>query len=268
MTPSSTLDAAIRRDRTVVVAALAGVTVVSWLWLVRDAWLMYYANGDLPPCCRWAPPWRARLAAVGPGRLVGSVRDVGRDDGRDDGALRGPDGADLRGGARRRRWQQRPYTPTGLFLLGYLLIWLGYSAAATVAQALLHHLALLSPTMVSTSPLLGGLLLVITGLSQWSKLKHACLTHCRSPLEFIMTQWREGSRGAVLMGLHHGLYCTVCCWLLMALMFVLGVMNMAWMAVLTILMLAEKIAPRGHWLANASGVLFLAWGLVLLSTWR
>ncbi len=169
---------------------------------------------------------------------------------------------------RRRRWQQRPYTPTGLFLLGYLLIWLGYSAAATVAQALLHHLALLSPTMVSTSPLLGGLLLVITGLSQWSKLKHACLTHCRSPLEFIMTQWREGSRGAVLMGLHHGLYCTVCCWLLMALMFVLGVMNMAWMAVLTILMLAEKIAPRGHWLANASGVLFLAWGLVLLSTWR
>ena len=101
-----------------------------------------------------------------------------------------------------------------VFLTGYLSIWTFFSAVATLAQWGLHEAALLSPMMVSTSPILGGLLLIAAGIFQWTPLKHACLKHCRSPLDFVLTQWREGSQGALVMGLQHGSYCTVCCWFL------------------------------------------------------
>jgi predicted metal-binding membrane protein len=169
---------------------------------------------------------------------------------------------------RRRREQHHPFVPTAVFLGGYILVWTGFSLLATLAQWGLHTAALLSATMVSTSPILGGLLLLAAGIFQWTPVKSTCLRHCRSPLGFLTTEWREGTRGAFLMGLKHGSYCTGCCWILMALLFVAGVMNLLWVAAITAFILVEKLAPRGELIGRlAGGILFLC-GLALLGqTW-
>lgn len=127
---------------------------------------------------------------------------------------------------RRRQRQEQPSIPTAIFLGGYVVVWTGFSALATLAQWTLHEAALLSPMMATTSPILGGLLLLVAGGYQWTHLKYACLKHCRSPLGFLMTEWREGRQGTLIMGLRHGLYCTGCCGVLMAVLFVAGVMNL------------------------------------------
>jgi predicted metal-binding membrane protein len=160
---------------------------------------------------------------------------------------------------RRRLERQQPFVPTSVFLLGYVIVWTGF------AQWGLHTAALLSPMMVSTSPILGGALLVAAGIFQWSPLKYACLTHCRTPLGFIMTEWREGPKGALTMGLKHGAFCLGCCWVLMSLLFVLGVMNLIWIAVLAGFVLLEKVAPAGHWVSRGSGLLLIGWGALMLT---
>src|SRR5262245_36406191 len=165
---------------------------------------------------------------------------------------------------RKRREQERPFVPTGIFLSGYLVVWAVFSALAAVTQWVLHSTALLSPMMVSTSPLFGGALLIVAGIFQWTPLKNACLTHCRSPLSFLMTDWREGKPGALVMGLKHGAYCTGCCWFLMALLFVAGVMNVWWIAIIAVLVLAEKVAPRGLAVGKIAGVFLAAWGLWMI----
>jgi predicted metal-binding membrane protein len=169
---------------------------------------------------------------------------------------------------RQRRANQRPYVPTGVFLAGYLIVWAAFSLLATAVQWALHSAALLSPAMTSTSPRFGGTLLIAAGVFQLTPWKHACLRHCRTPLDFILTQWRDGRTGALVMGLRHGLSCTGCCWLLMALLFVLGVMNLLWVAALTALVLLEKIVPRSRWITRGAGIAFVAWGLALLSSNR
>ncbi len=165
---------------------------------------------------------------------------------------------------RRRQKQQVPYVPTSVFLLGYLVVWAAFSVLATAAQWGLHAVSLLSPMMVSTSPVLGGILLLIAGIYQWTPLKHACLSKCRSPLGFVLNEWREGRWGAFLMGLKHGSYCTGCCWSLMALLFIAGVMNLLWVAAIAGFILLEKVAPAGHRMGRAAGVLMVAGGVVLL----
>jgi len=156
-----------------------------------------------------------------------------------------------------------------IFLSGYPLVWTGFSALTTLAQWGLHEAALLSPMMVSTSPILGGVLLLAAGLFQWTPLKYACLNHCRSPLGFLMTDWRDGRRDALLMGLKHGSYRTGCCWFLMALLFVAGVMNLLWVAAITAFVLIEKAAPRGDLIGRFAGVVLCAAGLIMLiQVWR
>jgi predicted metal-binding membrane protein len=166
--------------------------------------------------------------------------------------------------ARNRRQRQRPYVPVAVFASGYLAVWAAFSAAAAAAQWLLHRAALLSPMMVSSSALLGGVLLLLAGIFQFSPLKRTCPTRCRAPLEFITAHWREGWGGAFLMGLEHGLFCTGCCWALMALLFVLGIMNLLWIAILTVLVGLEKILPRRIFLSRGTGVLLTLWGLWVL----
>ena len=161
---------------------------------------------------------------------------------------------------RKRQEQQEPYVPTVVFLLGYLVVWSAFAGAATAAQWGLNAAALLSPMMASSSPFLGGGLLLAAGIFQWSSIKYACLSRCRSPLGFIMTEWRDGSKGALTMGLRHGAFCLGCCWVLMALLFVLGVMNLLWIAALAGFVLVEKIAPAGRWVSRVSGVALLLWG--------
>ncbi len=165
---------------------------------------------------------------------------------------------------RRRCQETDPVVPTAVFVLGYLVAWTGYSILATLAQWGLHSGALLSPMMASASPVLGGLILVAAGIFQWTPLKHACLKHCRSPIGFLTAEWREGNAGALRMGLHHGAYCVGCCWLLMALLFVVGVMNVAWIAVLSVFVLLEKIVPRGVVLSRATGIVLIVWGVAVL----
>ncbi|WP_313953287.1 DUF2182 domain-containing protein, partial [Accumulibacter sp.] len=150
------------------------------------------------------------------------------------------------------------------FVAGYVLVWTGFSLLITGIQWALLQASWISPMMEVRSPGFGGVLLLAAGIFQFTPLKQACLSTCRSPLSFLMTEWRPGHAGALITGLRHGLLCTGCCWLLMALLFVLGVMNVAWIAVLTVFVQLEKNWPTARWLSPAGGVLLLAWGVVLL----
>lgn len=158
-----------------------------------------------------------------------------------------------------------PLLRTILFMSGYLAAWTAFSAVAVIAQWLLHNAALISPMMVSTSAILGGVLFVVTGIFQWTPLKHACLRKCRTPLGFFMTEWRGGLAGAFVMGLKNGQSCIGCCWLLMALLFVAGVMNLLWVAAIAAFVLLEKIVPRGEIVARVAGVIFVAFGVWMLA---
>jgi len=165
---------------------------------------------------------------------------------------------------RQRQEQDRATVPTGVFLLGYALVWTAYAAVAALAQWRLHEADLLSAAMASTSTRLGGALLLVAGAFQWTPLKQACLAKCRSPLSFVMTEWREGRTGAFVMGMRHGAYCVACCWALMALLFVAGVMNLLWIAGLAIVVLAERVLPGGAAVSRIAGVLLLLAGVVVL----
>jgi predicted metal-binding membrane protein len=167
---------------------------------------------------------------------------------------------------RTRRDRGQPYVPTALFTSGYLLAWGGFSVLATLGQWGLERAALLSPMdMASDSRLLGGLLFLAAGLYQLTPLKHACLANCRSPFDFVANHWRDGAGGALGMGFAHGLSCLGCCWVLMALLFVGGVMNLAWVVVLTAVVLVEKLFPLGPWIARTGGVLLAGYGVWLLA---
>ena len=165
----------------------------------------------------------------------------------------------------RRQTAGRQFVPVGIFLAGYVAIWTAYSAIATLAQWGLHKAALLSPAMTATSPFLNGSLLIAAGIFQWTPLKHMCLRGCRSPLSFLMSEWRDGKAGAFLMGIRHGSYCVGCCWVLMALLFVAGVMNLLWVAVIALFVMAEKSLPRGELLGRVTGVALVAAGVGLMA---
>lgn len=149
------------------------------------------------------------------------------------------------------------------FGAGYLLTWVMFSAAAALTQWALHEAAMLSPAMAMAAPV-GALVLIAAGIYQLTPLKASCLTHCQSPLGFLMAHWREGPRGALGMGMRHGAYCVGCCWALMGVLFVVGVMNLLWVAALTVLVLLEKAVPRGTALARIGGVALILAGVLHL----
>lgn len=166
---------------------------------------------------------------------------------------------------------QRHYLPAAaalrlstLFTGGYLAAWGAFSAAATALQWTLTAAGVLSPVTMQVGVAVGAALFALAGLYQLSPLKHACLRHCRSPAEFLTTHRRPGAAGAFVTGAHHGFYCVGCCWMLMALLFVGGVMNMLWVATLAVLILLEKLASGGVWLARGSGVAMLAIAAAML----
>ena len=151
-----------------------------------------------------------------------------------------------------------------LFALGYLAVWTGFSACAAIAQEALHRAALLSPAMAASSPRVAGAILIAAGAYQLTPFKGACLTQCRSPLGFLMSNWRDGAAGAFRMGLSHGLYCLGCCWALMCVLFAVGVMNLLWVAALTALVLLEKAGPFGAIAARVTGVIMITVGVMWL----
>lgn len=163
----------------------------------------------------------------------------------------------------RRYSRARALLGTNAVGLGYVTAWGGFSALATLAQWGLLEARLVSPMMVSASPYLSALLLAAAGAYQFTEWKYACLSQCRSPLSALMTQGRGGLSGEFLLGLRQGTYCVGCCWLLMVLLFVLGVMNLLWIVALTLLVLLEKVLHQPKWFVQLTGAALLAWAAVV-----
>jgi predicted metal-binding membrane protein len=155
-----------------------------------------------------------------------------------------------------------PRVRVWLFAGGYVAAWTAFSTVATVLQAALDHAAMLTGAM-QVAPLMGGVILALAGAYQLSPLKRGCLRNCQSPVGFLMSHWRDGRIGAITMGLRHGAFCVGCCWMLMALLFVAGVMNLLWVAVLTGFVLIERATRWGETLATVSGFALIAAGLAL-----
>jgi len=145
------------------------------------------------------------------------------------------------------------FVPVSVFTLGYLLVWGLFSASATVAQWALDQLAMLSASLGMISPKVGGALLIAAGIYQFTPLKQACLRHCRSPFAFVLNRWHDGRTGALRMGMEHGTFCLGCCWVLMALLFVVGVMNLLLVAAIAAFVLVEKLLPGGVWIGRLGG---------------
>jgi predicted metal-binding membrane protein len=166
---------------------------------------------------------------------------------------------------RSKRARGKPFAPTAVFAAGYLIAWGVFGVAATFAEWVLEQAALISPDTQRVGPGFGAGIIIAAGIYQLTPLKNVCLAHCRTPLGFVLNHWREGAPGAIRMGFEHGFYCLGCCWVLMALLFAVGVMNLLWMAVLTAFVLVEKLLPAGQWIARASGLLLIGFGIFLLS---
>ena len=155
-------------------------------------------------------------------------------------------------------------TPVALFVAGYLLAWTGFSAIATILQATLRSLALLTNTLSVNDHRLGGAILILAGVWQFTPWKGSYLNHCGNPLSFILLHWREGPGGAIAMGLRHGFDCVACCWALMLVLFVVGVMNLWWVATLAVVILFEKLALGGPMVPRIAGVGLVLWGVVVM----
>lgn len=248
------LEAVLKRDRALLITGIICITLIAWAYIIYLARDMSGMDMASAPMRGWGAADLFFLF------LMWAVMMV---------AMMVPTAAPMillfAKVKRGRHENEGPFVSTIVFLAGYILIWSGFSAAAAAAQWGLHSVALISPMMVSTSPILGGLLLVAAGIFQWSPLKYTCLKHCRSPIGFLMSGWQEGTKGALVMGVRHGIYCLGCCWVLMTLLFVLGVMNILWIAALSGFVLIEKVAPAGHLVSRGSGVLLVIWGIWILS---
>ena len=248
-----------RLDRLVVMGALLGVSAIAWLYL----WTLRPEAGDMgmasmpgmamPMAMSWTPTYFALTFIMWWVMMLGMMLPST--------APMVLTFATLNRGMRSRG---ENYVPTTVFALGYLIVWAIFSLAATIAQWALDVLALLSPAMATTNATLSGSLLILAGLYQFSPLKQACLRGCRSPFAFVLNHWRDGGWGALRMGLEHGAWCLGCCWALMVLLFVVGVMNLLWVAAIAAFVLAEKLLPVGVRLGRFGGLVMLAFGLWLL----
>jgi len=245
------VEAALKRDRLMVGGALVLIALLAWGYTAYLARTMGMAGGDmaLPQLQAWSAAMFAFMFVMWFVMMV---------------AMMLPSAAPMiltfTAVQRRRQAQGGAFVPSGVFIAGYLLVWAAFSLLATGAQYGLERAALVSPMMGKAAPWLGAVLLIGAGLYQFAPLKDVCLDKCRTPLGFIMTEWRDGRRGALLMGLRHGAYCTGCCWALMALLFVGGVMNLLWVALLALFVLIEKVLPAGGRLGKAGGIALIGWG--------
>jgi predicted metal-binding membrane protein len=167
--------------------------------------------------------------------------------------------------ARKAAAQHNPLAPTFVFVAGYLAMWALFSLVATIAQHALDQAALLSPMMRSNSGAFGAALLIAAGVYQFTPLKNACLRNCRAPAHFLSRYWRTGNLGAFRMGLRLGAYCLGCCWILMGLLFVGGVMNLLWIAAIAIFVLLEKTIPFGDVSGRFAGAAMILVGALSLA---
>jgi predicted metal-binding membrane protein len=263
MTGDTALQTALRHDRWIVAASLVGVTVLAWAYLVVLAKAM--ASMEIPGSSWGAfmglmPMGRWGLLAYGLAFAMWALMMVG---------MMIPSAAPMivlyTRLVRRAQAQKQPLASTSTFVAGYLLVWGVFSLVAAVIQGVLVDLALVTNAMTSASAILSGAVLIAAGLYQWTPLKHACLTHCRSPIYFLSQRWRPGTSGALRMGIEHGVYCVGCCWVLMAVLFAVGIMNLVWVAAVAAIVLMEKVAPFERWTRHIAGALLVALGIASLA---
>lgn len=254
----------LQRERVLVTAGLALVTALAWAYTVlgvgmpMSAWTMTQMDRAMTmPTQPWTPVygvlvflmwWIMMIAMMTPSAapMILLHARVARD-------------AQAKGRDARGTLQQ-----TGVFTAGYLLAWLGFSIAAAALQWGLEAAGLVSRMMTSMSAALSAAVLIAAGVYQWTPLKNVCLRGCRAPAQFLSRHWRPGRRGALRLGILHGAYCVGCCWALMALLFVGGIMNPVWIAALAVVVLVEKVAPAGVVLSRIGGGLLIVWGIVTL----
>lgn len=264
------VEALVRRDRLIVAGGLAALILLAWLWLLAGAGTgmdigmtsrpALFPGGDaMDMMAMGAASWSAAtwLLMIGMWWIMMIAMMI-------------PSAAPMIllharvvRHARKGRTEAAP-VPSGTFLAGYLAVWLGFSVAAAALQFLAGRAGLLSqPMMWAVNVWLASGLLVAVGLYQLSPLKRVCLEHCRAPAEFLSRMWRPGRLGALRMGVTHGAYCLGCCWGLMALLFVGGIMNVYWIVGLAGVVLIEKLLPRGDRLSLLVGPVLIAAGLWL-----
>ncbi len=252
-----------RLDRSVILLALLALTVLSWLWLISLSRGMSEKDmASMPGMAMPIPmpsPWSAARSALtfamwwvmmvgmmlpGAAPMILMFARVNRD----------------------KRVRGEEFVSVSVFTLGYLLVWGMFSAGATIAQWVLDQLAMLSASLSTLSPMVGGATLIAAGIYQFTPLKQACLRHCRSPLAFVLNHWRDGRIGAMRMGMEHGAFCVGCCWVLMALLFVVGVMNLLLVAGIAAFTFVEKLLPGGAWIGRIGGGAMVAVGAWLAAS--
>ena len=253
----------LRRDRAIVVAALVTLVLIAWFYLL---WLsgMMFPSAAAPevnlPGMNMGPmskPWSTTELVVT--YVMWSVMMVG---------MMTPSAAPMiliyARVARHAQVDGKPFAATGWFVAGYLLSWSGFAVLATFAEAALVSAALITPALAAGTNLFGAGILIAAGLYQWSPLKQRCLSQCQAPLAFIQRHggFKRDARGALVLGATHGLYCIGCCWALMALLFVGGVMNPLWIAGLAIWILLEKALSFGGLMSRGLGLVLIGGGII------
>ncbi|WP_409190367.1 DUF2182 domain-containing protein [Bradyrhizobium sp. RDM4] len=264
----SALEAILRRDRVIIVASLMMLTVLAWFdlaWLASDmemggmdmtGYRMIPAGQALmmPASAPWQPVEFAYVFVMWVVMMIGMMTPsvtpmiliyarVGR-----------------------HATESRPFASVTWFAGGYFLAWVGFSLAATCLQWALERAAWLTPMMASVSNILGGSLLILAGIYQWTPLKDVCLSQCRAPLGFMLSHsgLQRTTTSSLRLGFRHGASCLGCCWAVMLLLFALGVMNLFWIAALGVLVLLEKVVPSDRGIARPAGLAFFGGGVWML----
>jgi predicted metal-binding membrane protein len=254
MMRTSALEQTLRHDRLIVAIGIGVVVAFSWGYLIAGAGIdMSMADMVMDPE-PWSPAQASLMFAMWWVMMM---------------AMMVPSAAPTvllyTAIKRRQATRESPVIPSWLFLLGYLAIWAGFSMVAVAVQWALDQAGLLSGMMASTSTVLAGSILLAAGLYQLTPIKRACLRYCQSPVLFLSQYWQPGAIGALRMGFRHGSYCVGCCWFLMALLFVAGVMNLVWIALVAIYVGFEKLLAGSPWLSRAAGVGLIAAGGIVLA---
>ena len=251
-------------ERWTLIGAVTAVAASGWAWMLHMDWTMRdMMQGG--PSVAWMPPtagaggwsgydfwmlfamWAIMMVAMMTPSAIPTLRTY-------------------RTMQRNRSRQTLESVSWTIFLFGYLAAWTVFSAVISVIQWPLHEWGLLDPMMASRSQLFSGILLIVAGLYQWTPWKDACLTQCRTPLQFLLARWKDGRSGALQMSFEHGLYCIGCCWALMLVLFAVGMMNMLWVAAIMLFVIVEKALPSPAQLfRTVTGLLLAGSGIWLLS---
>ena len=242
MSGDSALEQLLRRDRLIVAAGIAAVVAIASGYVVGGAGIdMSMADMPMDPL-PWSPSYAALVFVMWCVMMV---------------AMMVPSASPVvllfTAIKRKQERASNAILEAWLFLGGYVVIWAGFSLVATMVQWGLESVGLLSQRMASNSSALLGFILLAAGLYQLTPIKRACLRYCQSPVLFLSRYWQSGATGALRMGLRHGSYCVGCCWFLMALLFVGGVMDLVWIAGVALYVAFEKLMPHGRWLSRAAG---------------